>query len=390
MKMKKKIVFFSHESKLYGAPRSMLILVDALKEKYDVEIMAYGEGDLVEESSKKKIPIKVLDKSYLALKNKEDKSLLVRAVLKLCRYFDAIRIPILLIKRRPDLVYVNTIANHWPVVIAHLLKIRCIVHVRESESYIFPTDTRREKRANVIFKKAKNFICVSESIKELVIKRLQDDEIADANVTRVYNGIDYRSFCGDDIEELEVNLPSDKKIVGFLGNINPRKGLHIFFQAATVLLKKRKDIAFLVVGGDNQKFEDLLKKENINVEDRESIFHIPFIKKPQSVFKKFDIYCMTSLSEPFARVNLEAACMKVPVIASAIHGNKEVFENKKNGILIEPGNSAQLAEEIENLLSNPYLAEELASNAYNTVKEKFTVERYINGCEKIIEKVINK
>lgn len=43
----KKILFFSHESKMYGAPRSMLILADGIRDQYDVVIITTGQGDLV-------------------------------------------------------------------------------------------------------------------------------------------------------------------------------------------------------------------------------------------------------------------------------------------------------------------------------------------------------
>lgn len=388
--MKKNIVFFSHASKLYGAPRSMLILADALKEKYNVSIVTYGYGGLVEEAERSKIPVYIADKSIKRFRNLKSRNYFLRAARFILRMLDMVKLVWVVHNKNADLLYINTVANHRPVFLAKLLGIKKIVHVRESESYIFPADNKRDKSIRYILNNSEYFICVSKSIECLVKKRLLGLGNSASLVSHVYNGIDFDGFVresgGSSLDE--VCLPKGKKVVGYLGNINKRKGLDIFIDAAKIVLKIRNDVVFLVVGGDAHSFASVLDESSVSNSERESIHYQSFTNKPQAAFELFDVYCMTSLAEPFARVNLEAACMGVPVIATAIHGNKEFFEDGISGILVEPGNSTQLASKMEMLIDDDALAENLAKNSRKKVIEKFSIEKYVDGCENFINKVL--
>lgn len=386
--MKEKILFFSHESKLYGAPRSMLILAEALKEKYKVKIFTYGEGDLVNAAVAREIPIKVIKKPFAHLCGK--KGLLARVINKFASFLSLFFCLFLVKKEKPSIVYVNTVANYYPVLFAKLLGIKTIVHVRESENYIFPETKRKKFCVDIIFKNSRNFICVSDSVSALVEKKLIDVGNKQGAVVTIYNGIDCNEFSCAPRDALPLVLPKNKKVVGYLGNLVPRKGLAFFLKAAESVLKKRDDVVFVAVGGDAEGFEKLIEELSISQSSKSSILHIPFIKKPQAAFDKFDIFCMTSLAEAFGRVNIEAACMKVPVIATAVGGNKEVFQEDGTAEFVSPGEPDELAAKISYLLDNEDISEQLAINAYQRVQRVFTIERYITGCESVIESVLKQ
>jgi len=118
----KKILFFSRESKLYGAPSSMLILAKALRIDYVIVIVTFGDGGLVQAAQFSNIPITVLANDFFSRKTGTD--LFSKVFSRIARYISVIHSFYKLLSFKPDLVYVNTIANPLPVKLAALLNMK--------------------------------------------------------------------------------------------------------------------------------------------------------------------------------------------------------------------------------------------------------------------------
>lgn len=371
---------------MYGAPRSMLILADGIRDQYDIEIITIGQGDLVAAANDKGLKITVLEPYFLESLSK-GQSFIFKVARKFGRILYLFKMAYLIKNKSPDLIYVNTVANHLPVVLSRFFGIKNIVHVREGKNYIFPESRSREKGIRSVFDSADHFVCVSESIRQLVLERLQSSIVC---VDRVYNGIDCHQFCNEPISKLQIQNAKDKKVIGYLGNINERKGLDVFLLAAKHLIEKRSDLIFVVVGGDTVEFDIYAEKANIQSYLGRNIHYFPFQSDPRPAFKAMDVYCMTSRIEPFARVNLEAACLETNIVATNIDGNKEFVLDKKTGLLVEAGDVLDLCNAIELLIDNEELSIQLKKNAKDRVISEFAVLRYIEDCRAIISRVLAK
>jgi colanic acid/amylovoran biosynthesis glycosyltransferase len=78
-----------------------------------------------------------------------------------------------------------------------------------------------------------------------------------------------------------------------------------------------------------------------------------------------------SRSEGFGVVCAEAMAHGRPVVATAVGGLKELIENGRTGILVEPGNPAALRAAIDMLLANPELRRRLGRAARYDVADRF-------------------
>ncbi len=65
--------------------------------------------------------------------------------------------------------------------------------------------------------------------------------------------------------------------------------------------------------------------------------------------------------------------LKVPVIASSVGGLMEVLRNKEDSLLVEPGNTKELAAAIRYLHDHEIERKQLAENAFEKVCRRFTV-----------------
>lgn len=73
---------------------------------------------------------------------------------------------------------------------------------------------------------------------------------------------------------------------------------------------------------------------------------------------------------------MEAMGIGVPAISTRLTGIPELIEDGVNGLLTTPGDHEELADAIEKLLTDPDLAEDLASRGREKVLKDFSVDRY--------------
>lgn len=93
--------------------------------------------------------------------------------------------------------------------------------------------------------------------------------------------------------------------------------------------------------------------------------------------KNFDIFVLPSLKEGLPYVILEAGLAGLPVIASNVGGIPEIIEDGKDGLLVPPANSEELAKAIKKLIENKTLCENLAKNLNEKIKKEFPLEKML-------------
>ncbi len=81
-----------------------------------------------------------------------------------------------------------------------------------------------------------------------------------------------------------------------------------------------------------------------------------------------------SLYEPFGIVALEALAAGAPLIVARTGGLAELVAGTHAGVTFEPGNPDDLADAIEQVLTNHELATILIANARDLVERKYSWE----------------
>ena len=82
-------------------------------------------------------------------------------------------------------------------------------------------------------------------------------------------------------------------------------------------------------------------------------------------------------SEAFGIVLLEAQGCGSPVIASDLPGVRGVLENNKTGFIAKAGSVDDLAEKLENLLTNPDLQKQMSHNASARVEQNYQWKKVV-------------
>ncbi|WKN41951.1 glycosyltransferase family 4 protein [Tunicatimonas pelagia] len=101
----------------------------------------------------------------------------------------------------------------------------------------------------------------------------------------------------------------------------------------------------------------------------------------------FTVNVLPSVIEGLSQSLLEAMALGVPVIATKIGGNPELIQHGVNGFLFENENEQQLAQYINQLLSNTTLQQSFSEAGRRTALDDFSIDRMLNQYEFFFQKL---
>ncbi len=97
------------------------------------------------------------------------------------------------------------------------------------------------------------------------------------------------------------------------------------------------------------------------------------IAEPRSLLWALDVFAFPSLHEGLGVALLEAMACRLPVVASRTGGIVDAVEEGRTGLLVVPGDSAELAAALTRLAAEPRTRETFAAAARSRAVEKFSM-----------------
>lgn len=197
----------------------------------------------------------------------------------------------------------------------------------------------------------------------------------------VYNGVDLA------LVKQQASLPSSHRwlkpelhhtsgipVIVSCARLSPEKDLDTLIRAVALVHKKRRVRAIIVGSGKELvRLRRLSKRLGVSA----NIDFTGYSPNPFSLMSRADAFVMTSLSEGFPSVLLEAMACEVPVIYTDCRfGPEEIIDHGKNGLLVPVGQPAAVAEAIEKILNDYELRKKLVHNASHIIKQ-FTVQKAV-------------
>ena len=169
----------------------------------------------------------------------------------------------------------------------------------------------------------------------------------------------------------------------FVGNLIPRKGLHLLIGALTNLREHEWHLD--VVGsrtldaGYVRKIELQLAKLNLN--SRVTLHGSLNGKTLASFYRSSHVFVMPSLYEGFGIVYLEAMAFGLPVIACTYGAVDEIVQNESTGLLIETRDKDKLATSLRRLIKDREILSQLSLKAYDAFDNHSTWEQSMTSVE---------
>ncbi len=169
-------------------------------------------------------------------------------------------------------------------------------------------------------------------------------------------GVDTNLFRPLDMEECKKRIDlQNKRVILFVGRIEPLKGLDLLLQAVAQV-ENQENLRLVIVGGRKENYEEISRlqvlAETLGIESITQFKGaVPQDQLP-IYYNAADICLLPSYYESFGLVALEAQACGTPVIASRVGGLPTIVRDNETGYLISWHCPEPFAEHLEMLLQN--------------------------------------
>lgn len=171
----------------------------------------------------------------------------------------------------------------------------------------------------------------------------------------------------------DIGLPADAFVLLFLGRKTEYKGLDLVLAACASLRERLPRLRLLAVGADTDHSETLWRRYR----SLPGVHNLGGVSAEArlTALNACDCLVMPSEAEAFGLVYLEAWAVGKPVIGARTCAVGSLIADGKDGCLISPGSSGELAERIAHLAEHPALAREMGERGRSKVARRYTMDR---------------
>ena len=221
-------------------------------------------------------------------------------------------------------------------------------------------------------------------------QKIEIEKYSKNDIIIIPNGIDSTEYNFNKTDmRLEMGFKSDDYLIIFIGRLHKVKGVEYLINAMKLIENSKIDNLKLLIIGDGTEKRKLKQLSNELKLDNISFLGSISQKEIPRYLISSDIFVLPSLSEGFPVSIMEAFASGLPIIVSNVGGIPEIVENKVNGFIVEPKNSNQIANKINDLINDENMRIKISHNNKKKAVE-FSWEKIIKRIEKAYIKAQEK
>lgn len=227
-------------------------------------------------------------------------------------------------------------------------------------------------------KKLDYFVLVSKDLKKFYTKKLRKYPCKCVYIPNLLDTIPTRL------------APLQEKRLISIGRLSKEKGQIDLLKIFNQLAKYHPDWHLDIIGDgpERENLEDYIKEHNL--EEKITLHGFQSKEYIDKMLHKSSLYIMTSHTESFGIVLLEAMSHGIPCIAfSSAEGAREIISSGKNGYLIKNRNTSAMMKKIEDLMKSESIRKSIGKAARKSIKQ-YTKEVVQEDWYNLLEKKVKR
>lgn len=255
--------------------------------------------------------------------------------------------------------------------------------VATAHGWIANTLRRRVTRLldKLMFRRFDHVIIVSEATRSLVPRWW----LSESRATVLRNALVLKSYGNDVINQPRRPVNPDQAVLINVGRLSPEKGQEMLLNALHALTPRwpHLRLKFAGIGPLEQRLRSVATE--LGLEQR--VEFVGYVKDMPRLYHDVDLVVQSSFTEGLPNVILEAAYLRVPIVATAVGGTAEVIAHRESGWLIEP-KLEQLVAGIARFLEHPDEFTAMADRAHQGILRNYSFDVRTERLTQIYERLL--
>jgi len=190
----------------------------------------------------------------------------------------------------------------------------------------------------------------------------------------------------------ELGIFDDRPVLGIVGAVTPRKGQLEFVRALPAIIERQPDVKVLLIG-QFEKTSPYYKKIRRFLFQQKLFRRVIWVGRRNNIaelIQSLDVCVVPSLKEPLGLCALEAMAADIPVVAANIGGLAEFVIPEKTGLLFDPRDPRQMADQINRMLSDQHLRQQVTAGSQQLLDRKFSPAHIVDQIETALRSVVKQ
>jgi len=204
----------------------------------------------------------------------------------------------------------------------------------------------------------------------------------------VNSAIDPDRFAVEPMPREALGIPDGSPLLGNVAALVGHKDHATLLEAMPLVLRELPGVRLVIAGEGELRPVLEARIEALRLGD--SVRLLGYRNDVPRLLRALDAFVLSSCEEGLGTSVLDAMACGVPVVATAAGGIPEMVRDGETGLLAPPRDPAALARAIVRILREQVLAQALSRNAAALVRERFTVDRMVEGNLAVYRRVLGE
>jgi glycosyltransferase involved in cell wall biosynthesis len=188
-------------------------------------------------------------------------------------------------------------------------------------------------------------------------------------IVDIPNGVDLPRFQKKVVGDFrrQLGLPAQARIVLSVGREHPQKAFDAGIRSFAAVADQLPGWYYVLLGRGNSKWQPLVR--DLGLTGRISCHEGVGGDDLVAAYQQADFFFSPSVWEMMPLVVLEAQACGLPLLVTNVSGSQDIVRNGVNGLVVEPGGEAQMAQAIVALAKDEGLRRRLGTRSRELARE---------------------